>query len=252
MLCCIMWCISVTLPAKAHRQFQLCSGYETRYFVRIRGKPVLTVSIMFYENPTLCCSAVSGLQGRRQKLLNADCFVLATSCCYNGYIKLLRWGEREPSKEGNTCNMLETLFTLPSSVLRFVRGLLLRASRCSLKNVLARWNYCCQGEIKSPYYDNTFLQRLLFHHKMKIRQILYYLLVSLRVILLVSTCPISVHLRRMPSEIWENAGQEALFLMSSQALSVSSNAVHKVYLIEKIPSRKAYCNPNTYTPRHIQ
>jgi len=162
--------------------------------------------------------------------------------------RVVRWGERERSKEGNTCDMLERLFTLLSPVLRFVRGLLLRALRCSLKNVLARLNYCCKGEIKSPYYDNTFLQRLLFHHKMKIRQILYYLLVSLRVILLVSTCPISVHLRRMPSEIWENAGQEALFLMSSQALSVSCNRVHKVYFT----SRKAYCNSNTYTPRRIQ
>lgn len=51
--------------------------------------------------------------------------------------RVLIRGESEPSKEGTTCDMLEPLFTLPSSVLRFVSGLLLRALRCSLKNILA-------------------------------------------------------------------------------------------------------------------
>jgi hypothetical protein len=93
------------------------------------------------------------------------------------------------------------LFTLPSSVLRFLYDLLLTALRYSFKNVLAHVEIIVVKVKLILHVMIIFLQRLLFHHKMKIRQILYYLLVSLRVILLVSTCPISVHLRRMPSEI---------------------------------------------------
>jgi len=75
--------------------------------------------------------------------------VLATSYCYNGYIKRPEMrGTRTQQRRkyvrhvGQIIykhNMLLylPLFTVPSSVLRFVYGLLLIALRYSLKNVLA-------------------------------------------------------------------------------------------------------------------